>query len=109
MYIHCVGAHALFASLQINWVTTTSRLFGPVICLPNKDGGIPLSALPKDAISKLAGLFSTTILFVLMANQVSCVYHLKSLLYHFYPLYSVVIGAFALQSVDLGFIFQIES
>ena len=29
-------------------------------CLPHKGGGIPLSALPKDTISKLAGLFSTT-------------------------------------------------
>ena len=29
-------------------------------CLPHKDGGIPLSALPKDTTSELAGLFSTT-------------------------------------------------
>ena len=29
-------------------------------CLPHKGGGIPLSALPKDTTSKLAGLFSTT-------------------------------------------------
>ena len=28
-------------------------------CLPHKDGGIPLSALPKDTTSELAGLFST--------------------------------------------------
>ena len=29
-------------------------------CLPHKGGGVPLSALPKDTTSKLAGLFSTT-------------------------------------------------
>ena len=29
-------------------------------CLPQKGGGVPLSALPKDTTSKLAGLFSTT-------------------------------------------------
>ena len=29
------------------------------ICLSHKDGGIPLSALPKDTTSELAGLFST--------------------------------------------------
>ena len=28
-------------------------------CLPHKGGGIPLSALPKDTTSELAGLFST--------------------------------------------------
>ena len=32
----------------------------PVTCLPHKDGGVPLSALPKNTISELAGLFSTT-------------------------------------------------
>ena len=42
--------------------TTTGRLLGPTICLPHKDGGIPLSVLPKDT-SKLAGLFSTLSLF----------------------------------------------
>ena len=30
------------------------------ICLPHKDGGVPLSALPKDTTSELAGLFFTT-------------------------------------------------
>ena len=29
-------------------------------CLPHKGGGVPLSALPKNTTSKLAGLFSTT-------------------------------------------------
>ena len=28
-------------------------------CLPHKGGGVPLSALPKDTTSELAGLFST--------------------------------------------------
>ena len=31
-------------------------------CLPHKGGGVPLSALPKDTTSELAGLFSTTFL-----------------------------------------------
>ena len=35
------------------------RLLGPTNCLPHKDGGVPLSVLPKDTKSKLAGLFST--------------------------------------------------
>ena len=37
-------------------------IFGGVwaICLPHKGGGVPLSALPKDTTSELAGLFSTT-------------------------------------------------
>ena len=29
-------------------------------CFPHKGGGVPLSALPKDTTSELAGLFSTT-------------------------------------------------
>ena len=29
-------------------------------CLLHKDGGVPLSALPKDTTSELAGWFSTT-------------------------------------------------
>ena len=32
-------------------------------CLPYKNGGVPLSTLPKDTTSKLAGLFSTLSLF----------------------------------------------
>ena len=32
---------------------------GSAACLPNEDGGIPLSVLPKDTTSKLAGLFFT--------------------------------------------------
>ena len=39
-----------------------SCLFGGLwaTCLSHKGGGIPLSALPKDTTSELAGLFSTT-------------------------------------------------
>ena len=48
-------------------------------CLPHKDGGVPLSVLPKDTTSKFAGLFSTLSLFMLSAKQGSCEYHfLKS-------------------------------
>ena len=53
--------------------------YGYATCLPHKDGGIPLSALPKDTTSKLAGLFYTLSLFMLSAKQGSCEYHfLKS-------------------------------
>ena len=31
---------SLFASLQLNWVSRTGRLLGPVACLPHKNGGI---------------------------------------------------------------------
>ena len=54
-----VWAQARFACLSSDWATTTGRLLGPTICLPHKDGDIPLSALPKDTTSELAGLFST--------------------------------------------------
>ena len=70
MYIHCVRAHALFVSLQLGWAITTGRLLGPATCLPYEDGGIPLSALPKDTTSKLAGLFST-LLFCAERNTVT--------------------------------------
>ena len=50
---------AFFASLQLALATTMGALLGFAICLPHKDEGIPLSALPKDTTSKLAGLFST--------------------------------------------------
>ena len=52
---------------------------GCVTFLPHKDGGIPLSVLPKDTTSKLAGLFSILSLFILSTMQGSCEYHfLKS-------------------------------
>ena len=63
MYVHCVRAHDLFASLQLDRATTTGRLLDPTTCLPHKDGGIPLSVLPKYTTSKLSGLFSTLSLF----------------------------------------------
>ena len=47
----------------VSWAITAGSLLGPTICLPHKDGGIQLSALPKDTTSKLAGLFSTLSLF----------------------------------------------
>ena len=50
---------ALFASLQLDWATTISRLLDPVTYLPHKDEGIPLSVLPKDTASDYAGLFSS--------------------------------------------------
>ena len=40
MCIHCVSAHALFASLQLDWAITTGRLLGPTTCLPHEDGGV---------------------------------------------------------------------
>ena len=55
-------AWARFARLSSDWTTTTGRLLGPATCLPYEDGGIPLSALPKDTASKLACLFSTLLL-----------------------------------------------
>ena len=48
---------ALFASLQLNWATTTVRLLWPSTCLPHRDGGIPLNVLPEDTTKKLAGFF----------------------------------------------------
>ena len=63
-----------FASLQLDWSTTTGRLLGPTTCLPHKDGDISFSVLLKDTTNKLAGLFSTLSLFVLSAKQGSCEY-----------------------------------
>ena len=59
-------ALALTLSLQVfscTGATTTVRLLGHTTCLPHKDKGIPLSVLPKNTTSKLAGLFSTLSLF----------------------------------------------
>ena len=39
------------------------KLLGPIICLRHEDGGIPMSALPKDTPSKLAGLLFTLSLY----------------------------------------------
>ena len=55
----CVWAHARFACLLSDWAATTGGLLGPATCLPQEDGGIRLSALPKHTTSKLTGLFST--------------------------------------------------
>ena len=48
---------------SLTGTTTTGGLLGPTTCLPHKDRGVPLSALPKDTTSKLASLFSTLFLF----------------------------------------------
>ena len=37
-YKHYVCAQARFASLQLDWATTTGRLLGPAPCLPHEDG-----------------------------------------------------------------------
>ena len=50
LYIQYLRAHALFASLQLDYITTTDRLLGPTTCVPHLDGGIPLSALPKAGV-----------------------------------------------------------
>ena len=63
MYIHCVSARVLIASLQLDWATTTGRLLGPATFLLHEDGGIS----PKDTTSKLADLFSTLSLFLCQA------------------------------------------
>ena len=44
---------ARFASLQLDWATTTSRLLDPATCLPHKDEGILLKVPPKDTTTKL--------------------------------------------------------
>ena len=47
--------------------------------MPQKCGGVLLSALPKDTASKLAGLFSTLSLYYAERQAESCEYHfLKS-------------------------------
>ena len=75
MYIHWVCAQALFASVQLDWVTTTGRLLGPTTCLPHESGGNPLSNLPKQACR----LVLHTVPILPSAKQGSCEYHfLKS-------------------------------
>ena len=54
---------ALKLSLRVYGTTTTGRLLDATTCLPHKDRSIPLSVLPKDLKSKLAGLFSILSLF----------------------------------------------
>ena len=47
-------------------------------CLQHKGGGVPLSALPKDTTSELAGLFSTTSLICRAPSERLCITFLKS-------------------------------
>ena len=57
-----IHAYELMLDLHVFRQTGPPRLvdcLAPATCLPHKDGGIPLSALPKDTTRKLAGLFST--------------------------------------------------
>ena len=49
-----VWAHARLACLSSDWATTSGRLPDSATCIPHEDGGIPLSALPKDTTSKLS-------------------------------------------------------
>ena len=63
---------ALTLGLQVFSYTgaiTTGRLLGRTTCLPHKNRSIPISALPKDTTSKLAGLFFTLSLFCWAPNR----------------------------------------
>ena len=57
---------SIFASFH---TTTRVHSIRGATCLPRKDGGIPLSVLPKDTTSKLAGLFSTLSLLCWMPSK----------------------------------------
>ena len=59
---------------------SNSVKYGYSTCLPHKDGGNPLSALPKDTTSKFAGLFTTLSVFYAERQAGSCEYHFLSLL-----------------------------
>ena len=61
VYISYTASALTLRLRAFSWTgaTTTGRLLGPTTCLPHKNGSIPSSVLPKDATSKLAGLFST--------------------------------------------------
>ena len=75
-----VGSQELSVMLGEQLYNCNPVKYGYATCLPHKDRGVPLSALPKDTTSKLAGLFSTLSFFMLSANQGSCEYHfLKSI------------------------------
>ena len=80
--MHCIKAHALFVSLQLDWATMIVRLLGPTTCLPRADGGILLSALPKDTTGKLAGLFSTLSFFYAILSLYKAVHLERSFSIH---------------------------
>ena len=81
-YLYFVWARyfcmASFASVLSDLATTIGNLHDSTICLPLKDGGIPLTAFPNDTASKyrykLAGFFSSLSLYVLSTQQKSCIY-----------------------------------
>ena len=50
--------YTLDGKSALAWELPFSRFLWAT-CLPHKGGGVPLSALPKDTTSELAGLFST--------------------------------------------------
>ena len=57
----CERGHARFACLLSDWVTTTGRVLGHATCLPHKDGGMSLNALPKDTSKQACQLVLYTI------------------------------------------------
>ena len=57
----------MLAGLLSDWAVTIGRLFGAIICLPCKDGGVPLSALSKD--NKRANYSSLQSIACLLAKQ----------------------------------------
>ena len=44
--------------------TPTGRLLGATTYLPHSNGGIPLSALPKDTTSKLVGKLTVPVIII---------------------------------------------
>ena len=52
-------AYRLWVCLTNLHATTGVDPVRGATCLPHKDGGIPLTALPKDTASESSGLFST--------------------------------------------------
>ena len=75
-----VRALGLFACLKSDGAIAMSRLPGTTTTsMPREDGGIQLSAFPKDTTSELSVFFLHTIPFALSITQGSCEYHfLKS-------------------------------
>ena len=79
-----IHVHALIFCLHVfeDWPTTMNRLFGPTICLPHKNIGIRLSAIPK--VFRICLIFLDAIAFALRVNKGSSEYRFKSLSYDLY-------------------------
>ena len=66
LYLFLSSIHEKANCIAILWTVSPHSLGSCLFrglwatCLPHKGGGVPLSALPKDTTSELAGLFSTT-------------------------------------------------